>query len=152
MIAESIIGRGDQAFDYYKRINPSAREEISDLHRCEPFVYPQMIAGKDAPSHGEAKNSWLSGTAALNYVAITQWILGIRADFDGLHVQPVIPTNWNGFEATRQFRGVNYHIHVKRAGLGNQVSMKVSGKPVPGNLVPLPVAGQKDVEVEVEIR
>ncbi len=67
MIAESIVGRGDKAFDYYKRINPSAREEISELHKCEPYVYAQMIAGKDAPTHGEAKNSWLTGTAAWNY-------------------------------------------------------------------------------------
>ena len=72
MIAETMLGRGDKAFDYYLRINPSAREAISDVHRCEPYVYAQMIAGKDAPTHGEAKNSWLTGTAAWNYVAITQ--------------------------------------------------------------------------------
>ncbi len=76
MIAETEVGRGDKAFDYYKRINPSAREEISELHKCEPYVYAQMIAGKDAATHGEAKNSWLTGTAAWNYVAITQNILG----------------------------------------------------------------------------
>ncbi len=87
MIAEAKVGRGSQALDYYLRINPSAREEISDLHRCEPYVYAQTIAGKDAPSFGEAKNSWLSGTAAWNYVAITQWILGIRPTFDGLRVR-----------------------------------------------------------------
>jgi cellobiose phosphorylase len=71
-IAETMLGNGDAAFDYYTRINPSTREAISDVHRCEPYVYAQMIAGKDAPTHGEAKNSWLSGTAAWNYVAITQ--------------------------------------------------------------------------------
>jgi cellobiose phosphorylase len=76
MIAETLVGNGDAAFDYYMRINPSAREPLSDLHRCEPYVYAQMIAGKDAPTHGEAKNSWLTGTAAWNFVAITQWILG----------------------------------------------------------------------------
>ncbi|HET6822218.1 MAG TPA: glycosyl transferase, partial [Anaerolineales bacterium] len=83
IIAEAFVGRGDKAFDYYKRINPSAREEISELHKCEPYVYAQMIAGKDAINHGEAKNSWLTGTAAWNYVAITQYILGIRPTFDG---------------------------------------------------------------------
>jgi cellobiose phosphorylase len=113
MIAESIVGRGDKAFDYYKRINPSAREEISELHKCEPYVYAQMIAGKDAATHGEAKNSWLSGTAAWNYVAITQWILGIRAEYDGLRIDPCIPSNWDGFSATRKYRGVTYHITVK---------------------------------------
>jgi cellobiose phosphorylase len=92
MISEAKIGRGDKAHDYYSRINPSAREEIGELHRCEPYVYAQMIAGKDAPTHGEAKNSWLTGTAAWNYVAITQWILGIRPTYDGLQVAPVVPS------------------------------------------------------------
>jgi cellobiose phosphorylase len=78
IIAETKIGNGDRAFDYYSRINPSAREKIAELHRCEPYVYAQMIAGKDAPTHGEAKNSWLTGTAAWNYYAITQFILGIH--------------------------------------------------------------------------
>ncbi|HUM25504.1 MAG TPA: glycosyl transferase, partial [Anaerolineales bacterium] len=84
MIAEALVGRGDAAYDYYKRINPSAREEISEMHKCEPYVYAQMIAGKDAATHGEAKNSWLTGTAAWNYAAITQHILGIRPTLDGL--------------------------------------------------------------------
>ncbi|MGA3168696.1 MAG: glycosyl transferase, partial [Terriglobia bacterium] len=89
MIAETRVGNGDRAHDYYSRINPSAREPISDLHRCEPYVYAQMIAGRDAPTHGEAKNSWLTGTAAWNYYAITQWILGIRTSYDGLQISPV---------------------------------------------------------------
>ncbi len=84
MIAEAKLGNGDAAHDYYLRINPSAREAIGEIHRCEPYVYSQMIAGRDAPTHGEAKNSWLSGTAAWNYVAITQWILGIRPEHAGL--------------------------------------------------------------------
>ena len=91
MIAEAITGNGDGALDYYLRINPSAREAISEVHRCEPYVYAQMIAGRDAPTHGEAKNSWLTGTAAWNMVAISQWILGIRPEHDGLRVEPVIP-------------------------------------------------------------
>ena len=76
---------------------PSVREAISDVHRCEPYVYAQMIAGRDAPTHGEAKNSWLTGTAAWNYYAITQWILGIRPDYDGLRIAPVVPERWPGF-------------------------------------------------------
>ena len=84
IIAEAMAGNGDGAHDYYSRINPSAREAISDVHRCEPYVYAQMIAGRDAPTHGEAKNSWLTGTAAWNYYAIVQWILGIRPAYDGL--------------------------------------------------------------------
>ncbi|HEX6303047.1 MAG TPA: glycosyl transferase, partial [Anaerolineales bacterium] len=91
MIAETRIGRGDRAHDYYLRINPSAREELSTVHKCEPYVYAQMIAGRDAPEFGQAKNSWLTGTAAWNYVAITQWILGIRPEYTGLRIDPCIP-------------------------------------------------------------
>ncbi len=97
MIAETRIGRGERAFDYYSRICPSAREQISEVHRCEPYVYAQMIAGKDAATHGEAKNSWLTGTASWNFAAITQHILGIRPTYSGLCVQPVIPEAWQGF-------------------------------------------------------
>ena len=102
MIAETLVGNGDRAFDYYLRINPSAREQMSDVHRCEPYVYAQMIAGKDAPTHGEAKNSWLTGTAAWNFVALTQHILGIRPQHDGLRVDPRVPANWPGFNVIRQ--------------------------------------------------
>jgi cellobiose phosphorylase len=137
MIAEAIVGRGDFAHDYYTRINPSKRDAISDVHRCEPYVYAQMIAGRDAATQGEAKNSWLTGTAAWNYVAITQWILGIRPTYDGLQVAPVIPKDWTGFEATRIYRGVTYHITVKRQGEGNRVSLMVDGEPIDGNVIPL---------------
>lgn len=150
MIAEAIVGRGDLAHDYYSRINPSRREAISDVHRCEPYVYAQMIAGRDAATHGEAKNSWLTGTAAWNYVAITQWILGIRPTYDGLLVAPVIPADWPGFEATRVFRGVPYHITVQRQGSGNSVSLTVNGQPVDGNVIPLQT-GVESCEVAVTV-
>ena len=152
MIGEAIVGHGDLAHDYYTRINPSQREAISEVHRCEPYVYAQMIAGKDAPTHGEAKNSWLSGTAAWNYVAITQWILGIRPTLNGLQIAPVIPASWNAFTAQRVYRGVTYHIDVNRAGPGNAVALKVDGKAVVGNVVPLPAVGTKDVKVEVTLQ
>ena len=147
-----MLGRGDQAHDYYTRINPSAREAISEVHRCEPYVYAQMIAGRDAPTHGEAKNSWLTGTAAWNYVAITQWILGIRPAFDGLTIAPVIPGDWPGFTATRMFRGVAYHITVRREGPGNNVALRVDGQPVDGSLVPLPPPGTARVTVNAVVR
>ena len=151
MIAEALIGRGEKAFDYYLRINPSAREGISDVHKCEPYVYAQMIAGKDAPTHGEAKNSWLTGTAAWNYVAITQWILGIRPTFEGLELSPVIPSDWEGFEAVRSFRGVRYEIQAKRKGPGNEVQLEVDGKPLNGTVIPLPAAGVQKVTVIARI-
>ena len=151
MIAETMVGNGDRAHDYYARINPSAREAISDLHRCEPYVYSQMIAGRDAPTHGEAKNSWLTGTAAWNYYAITQWILGIRPGYDGLEIAPVIPKSWPGFKATRKFRGVTYDITVKRVGEGNAVVLRVNGAPIPGNTVPPPADGRTEVSAEVTL-
>jgi cellobiose phosphorylase len=148
MIAETRVGNGDRAHDYYSRINPSAREAISELHRCEPYVYAQMIAGRDAPTFGEAKNSWLTGTAAWNYYAITQWILGIRTSYDGLQIAPVIPKSWRGFKAARTFRGVAYHISIERAGEGNRVALKVDGMPIEGNTVPAPTDGRKEVYVK----
>ncbi len=148
VIAEAMMGNGDRALDYYLRINPSAREKMSRLHRCEPYVYAQMIAGKDAPTHGEAKNSWLTGTAAWNYVAITQYILGIRPTYAGLLVAPVIPPKWRGFSVSRVFQGVRYEITVKRRGKGNHVRLTVDGHAVEGNVIPRPPAGVARVAVE----
>ena len=150
IIAETMVGNGNRAFDYYDRINPSARENIGDLHRCEPYVYAQMIAGKDAPTFGEAKNSWLTGTAAWNYFTITQWILGIRTGFDGLIVDPVIPAKWKGFTVTRKFRGNTYVIEVKNPN-GQQRGVKrllVDGKEVTGNVLPVLPPQAKPIRVE----
>jgi cellobiose phosphorylase len=110
-----------------------------------------MIAGKDAPTHGEAKNSWLTGTAAWNYIAITQWILGIRPTYKGLEIRPVVPSGWKGFEARRKFRGIWYVIHVERRGVGNDILLKVDGKPVEGTVIPIPSIGTKEVQVLVRI-
>jgi cellobiose phosphorylase len=136
VIAETLVGNGDRAFDYYQRINPSRREEISEVHRCEPYVYAQTIAGKESTTPGEAKNSWLTGTAAWNFVALTQWILGIRPDYDGLTINPVLPSNWSGYKAVRIYRGKRYEIEVNREEPGNQPVIRVNGKKVNGNLVP----------------
>jgi cellobiose phosphorylase len=150
MIAEAMVGNGGMAHDYYLRINPSAREEISEIHRCEPYVYAQMIAGHEAPTFGEAKNSWLTGTAAWNYVAITQWILGIRPEYDGLRIDPCIPPEWDGFSVERTFRACKLSITVHNPGhISHGVArMEVDGLPVAGNLViPDPASGDKHVEV-----
>jgi len=100
MIAETILGRGDQALEYYKAILPAAKNSIADKHKTEPYVYAQMIAGKESVKFGEAKNSWLTGTAAWNFIAISQYILGVRADYNGLTVDPCIPKKWKGFKVT----------------------------------------------------
>jgi cellobiose phosphorylase len=112
MIGETKAGNGDRAFEYYRKICPSYVEEISGLHRTEPYVYSQMIAGKDAWKPGEAKNSWLTGTAAWNFFAISQHILGIQPDYDGLIVNPCIPKEWDSFSVQRKFRGTDYHIKI----------------------------------------
>jgi cellobiose phosphorylase len=153
MIAEAQVGNGDGALDYYLRINPSAREEISEVHRCEPYVYAQMIAGVDAPTHGEAKNSWLTGTAAWNFVAATEGILGIRAEHEGLRIDPSLPADWDGFSVTRRFRDTTYRISVaKKRGIAGRVSrLVVDGVEVDGTIVPLPEWPGGTVEVEAEV-
>ena len=151
VIAETVLGNGDAAFDYYTRINPSAREGISDTHRLEPYVYSQMIAGRDATRFGEAKNSWLTGTAAWNYYAITQFIFGIRPEYEGLRVAPVIPERWNGFSVKRTWRGVTYDIAVTRKGPGNTVALTVDGTPIEGTLIASPAEGVTAVKVEAVI-
>jgi cellobiose phosphorylase len=152
IIAETRLGNGDAAHDYYLRINPSAREAIGDLNRTEPYVYSQMIAGKDAPTHGEAKNSWLTGTAAWNYFAVVQWILGVRTSLEGLEIAPVIPKSWPGYKATRKFRGTTYNIQVSRKGDGNSVALVVDGVPVEGNIVRAPEDGRTEVNVVATVQ
>jgi cellobiose phosphorylase len=149
MIAETVIGRGDNAFDYYKKITPAYLEDISEIHRTEPYVYSQMIAGKDAPRHGEAKNSWLTGTAAWNFVAISQYMLGIRPEFDGLWVKPCISAEIADFTITRKCRGAEYRIHVKNSG-GQTAHLSVNGTSIEGNLVPYAQTGEV-ILVECEV-
>ncbi len=147
--AEAAVGRGDKAFEYYSKIAPAFREEMSDLHRTEPYVYAQMIAGKDAPRHGEAKNSWLTGTAAWNFVAVSQYILGIKPEYNGLKIDPSIPHEWDGFTASRLFRGATYEITVKNPDhISHGVkSVTVDGNAVNGNVVPAFDGGVHTVEV-----
>jgi len=133
MIGETVIGRGDQAWEYYRKICPSYLEDISELHKTEPYVYAQMVAGKDSFKPGEAKNSWLTGTASWNFYAISQYILGIQPDHDGLKVDPCIPTKWDGFEITRKFRGATYQIKVINP---NHVCKGVKKVIVDGNIYP----------------
>ena len=139
IIGETVLGQGDFAFEHYKKIAPAYREEISEIHKMEPYIYSQMIAGKDAKHHGEAKNSWLTGTAAWNFVAVSQWILGIRPDYEGLIVDPCIPADWNGFTVTRVYRGATYRIAVKNPSHVNKgiKTLLVDGTVVQGNRLPV---------------
>ena len=129
-LAWCLLGEGDRALEYYLSICPSAKQDEIETYRSEPYVYAQMIAGRDAPCYGEAKNSWLTGTAAWTLVALTQGILGIKPDYEGLVIDPCIARAWKGFKATRKFRGAEYLIEVRNPkGLCKGVaSMKVDGK------------------------
>ena len=149
-IAETVVGRGDRAWQVYTRTCPAYIEDISEIHRTEPYVYSQMIAGKDAPNFGEAKNSWLTGTAAWTFLDVSQYILGIRPDYDGLAIDPCIPSTLSGFTAKRDFRGVTYHIQVKNPN-GVQKGVKVltvDGVIADGNMIPFDPS-KKEVTVEV---
>ena len=149
IIGETVLGRGAQAFDYYRRITPAYREDISDTHRLEPYVYAQMIAGKQAVRHGEAKNSWLTGTAAWNFVAVSQYLLGVRPDYDGLVVDPQIGPDVPSYTVTRVARGATYEISVTNSGApGARGRLTVDGVAVEGNHVPYAPAGST-VKVDV---
>ena len=138
IIGETVLGRGDYAWDYYRKICPSYTEANSALHKVEPYVYSQMIAGKDAAKPGEAKNSWLTGTAAWNWYAITQYILGIKPAYNGLQIDPCICSEWKEYTVTRRFRGAEYEITIKNPdGVCKGIrEMLLDGQPVEGNVVP----------------
>ena len=138
IIGETVLGRGDYAWDYYRKTCPSYTEENSALHKVEPYVYSQMIAGKDAARPGEAKNSWLTGTAAWNWYAITQYILGIKPSYGGIEIDPCICSEWKEYKVTRRFRGSVYEITVKNPdGVCKGVrEILLDGQPLNGNVVP----------------
>ena len=148
--AETMLGHGDRAFEVYRKTCPAYIEDISEIHRTEPYVYSQMVAGKDAPTFGEAKNSWLTGTAAWTFVNVSQYILGIQPTLDGLRVDPCIPHTLTGYTVTRRYRGAVYHIAVDNtAAVQHGVqSITVDGKALAGNVLPLAAAGTT-VQVQV---
>lgn len=152
IIGETKLGRGDKALDYWKRIAPAFREEKSELHKMEPYVYSQMIAGKDAFKPGEAKNSWLTGTAAWNWAAISQDILGIKPGYDGLTIDPCVSKDWKEYKVTREYRGASYNITIKNpTGVCKGVaSLTVNGEPVSDNVVPVQAEGSVN-RVEVTL-
>ena len=148
--AETVLGHGDRAFEVYKKTCPAYIEDISDIHRTEPYVYSQMVAGKDAPTFGEAKNSWLTGTAAWTFFNVSQYILGVQPTLDGLKIDPCIPHTLPGFTVTRRYRGAVYHIRVENPDAVQKgvKRVTVNGKTIEGNVLPLAPAGET-VEVTV---
>lgn len=151
-IAETMLGRGEHAMQYYLSICPANKEEQIDTYRCEPYVYSQMTAGKDAPTSGEAKNSWLTGTAAWSFVSVSQYILGIRADYNGLVVDPCIPKDWKEFKVARRFRNTVYNISVTNTNSVNKGVKKifVDGKEIKGNKIPI-IESEKEINIVVEL-
>ena len=149
-IAETVIGRGDRAFEIYKKTCPAYVEEISDIHRTEPYVYSQMVAGADAPRHGEAKNSWLTGTAAWTFVNISQYILGIYPTHTGLSVNPCVPKDFGDFSIIRKYREGTYFIDVKNPTNVEKgiTSILVDGVPTEGCIIPYE-AGKTEYHVTV---
>ena len=149
-IAETVIGRGSRAFEVYKKTCPSYIEEISEIHRTEPYVYSQMVAGRDAYYHGEAKNSWLTGTAAWTFWDLSEAILGVQPDYAGLRINPCVPADFGDFELTRTYRGAVYHIDVKNPDKVEKGVVKVvsDGNEFEGNLIPFE-EGKKEYHVTV---
>jgi cellobiose phosphorylase len=148
IVAAAKLGWADRAYQYYHQCMPLARKD-NDHFKVEPYVYSGNLAGPTHPQFGFGRNAWLSGTATWMYIAGTQWILGIRPTFQGLQISPVIPSTWDGFTATRVFRGITYKITVERKGPGNKVALTVDGVPVQGNIVPFLTPAAKSQEIKV---
>lgn len=143
MIAEAIRGRGDRAFDYYKRLAPAYREDHAELHRTEPYVYAQTIAGPEAQHEGQAKNSWLTGTAAWNYVAVTQFLLGVKATHEGLQIRPARNLPLEFYSIIRKCRDAEYLIEIRCAEHNERPGLVVDGNPISGSVVQYQPAGSQ---------
>jgi cellobiose phosphorylase len=143
IIGETVLGRGDEAWNYYRKICPAYLQDRQELHKVEPYVYSQMTAGKDAARPGEAKNSWLTGTAAWNWYAITEFILGIKPTLSGLMIDPCIPADWKHYTVTRKYRGATYEISIFNANNANKgvKSINFNGQTLTGNVLPVAAAG-----------
>ena len=148
--AEAVLGHGDRAFEVYRKTCPAYIEDISEIHRTEPYVYSQMVAGKDAPTFGEAKNSWLTGTAAWTFCNVSQYLLGIQPTLDGLKIDPCIPHTLKGYTVTRRYRGATYHIRVENPSAVQKgvAAVVYDGKPLESNRLPIASPGTT-VEVTV---
>ena len=147
IIGETVVGRGNDAWEHYSKICPAFIKDQT-LHKVEPYVYSQMVAGKDAARPGEGKNSWLTGTAAWNWYTITQFILGVKPTYDGILIDPCIPSSMKGYTVSRKLRGAEYVITVRNES-GSQKGVKsitVDGQPVAGNVIKHS-AGKHTVEV-----
>ena len=151
IIGEAVDGRGDDAWNHYKKILPSyVEEKYQTLHKVEPYVNCQMVAGKDSARPGEGKNSWLTGTASWMWYTISEYILGIKPSYDGLLIDPCLPSKAKTYEVNRKFRGGEFHITVNNPE-GNQKGVKsitVDGNTINGNIIPAEL-GKHEVIVQM---
>ena len=152
MIAETLLGNGDRAYEYYHQINPAAKNEKIDEFECEPYAYPQNILGDEHPEFGLARNSWLSGTSAWTYTAATKHILGVLPTHHGLKIDPCIPKAWDGFSVKRLFRGARYEIRVENPKHVSRgvIEVTVDGRRIENNVLPVAPPGAR-VAVQVTL-
>lgn len=153
IVAETMLGRGDRAFEYYRSFLPASKNDSAEVYTMEPYIYCQFITGREHPSKfGRGRNSWLTGTAAWAFVAMSQYILGIRPDYDGLIIDPVVPEKWDGFTVTRQFRGATLEIKVTNPNHFSRGVRQIllNGELLQGNLIPAN-ALKKLNRIEVEM-
>jgi N,N'-diacetylchitobiose phosphorylase len=138
VMAECILGDGDQAYEYYRAFMPSAWNERAEVRQIEPYVHNQTTYSKYAEQYGAARLPWLTGAAAWAYFSATQYVLGMRPEMDGLRIDPCIPRAWKGFEAARRFRGKLVEIVVRNPkGVSRGVAaLTLNGEKLPGNLLP----------------
>ena len=145
-----MLGHGNRAFEVFRKTCPVYLEDISEIHRTEPYAYCQMVAGSDAPTFGEGKNSWLTGTAAWTFTCMSQYILGIQPTLDGLRVDPCIPAQLRSYTVDRKYRGCAYRIRVDNSvGVEKGIlRIEVDGRAIEGNVLPVFPAGEShDVTV-----
>ena len=143
---EAVIGRGNEAFDIYRRICPAYLEEKSEIHETEPYCYSQTVTGRASGNPGHAKNSWLTGTASWTFLSISQYILGIYPEYDGLKVAPCLPDELTEYTVRRRFRDCDYVIHVKKTG---ERSLLANGEKNETGIIPAVSGGSIQVEVTV---
>ncbi|MCG7497652.1 N,N'-diacetylchitobiose phosphorylase [Vibrio sp. Of7-15] len=138
-VAEAKLGRGDRAMKFYDALNPYNQNDMIETRYAEPYSYVQFVMGRDHQDHGRANHPWLTGTSGWAYVAATNWILGVRLNFDGLIVDPCIPTEWPGFEVHREWRGATFDIKVENP---NNVSKGVASITLNGEAIEGPIPAQ----------
>ena len=138
VIAETLVGNGERAYEYFRKFMPSAYNTKAELRQTEPYVYAQFTCSKHNPRYGSSRLPWLSGTASWAYYTAAQFILGVQPDYNGLKIEPCIPSNWDQIKINRKFRGKNFNIIIKN---DNKVQkgikeIEVNGEKISDNVIP----------------